>query len=121
MHVGKTRACGEVLAAQRMLGEKVDMVCDNHQVANLEGRVHTTCSIRHEERLNAQLVHHSYGEGDILHRVAFVEMETTLHGEDVHPAEFAEDKGTGMSLYGRNGEVGNLTVGNYQLIGYLGS
>ena len=52
MHVGKTRACGEVLAAQRMLGEEVDMVGDDHQVANLELGVHAASRIRYEKGLD---------------------------------------------------------------------
>ena len=104
-----------------MLREEVDMVGNNHQVANFEGGIHATGSIRDEERLDAQFVHDAYGEGNFLHVVSFIVVETPLHRHDINATQFAEDKGTGMSLYGRNGEVGNLTVGNYQLIGYLGS
>ena len=104
-----------------MLGEEVDMVSNYHQVANFEGGIHATGSIRDEERLDAQLVHDTYGEGDFLHVVSLVVVETALHSHDVHTTQFAEDECTSVSLDGRYGEVGNLTVGNFQLIGYLGS
>ena len=97
------------------------MVGNNHQVANFEGGIHATGSIRDEERLDAQFVHDAYGESNFLHVVSLVVVETALHRHDVNATQFTEDEGTGMSLYGRNGEVRNLTVGNFQLIGYLGS
>ena len=42
MHVGKTWACGKVLATQRMFREEVDVVSDNHQITDFEVGVHTT-------------------------------------------------------------------------------
>ena len=104
-----------------MLGEEIDMVGNHHQVTNLEGGVHTTCGIRDEEGLDAQFIHDTYGEGDFLHVVALVVVEAALHGHDVNTTQFTEDECSRMSLDGRHGEIGNLTVGEYQFIGYLGS
>ena len=92
VHIRETRTCGEILTTQRVLWEEVDMVGDNHQVANLEGRVHAASSIRYEERLDAQFVHHTDGECNLLHRVALVEVETSLHSQDVYTSQFAEDE-----------------------------
>ena len=104
-----------------MLWEEVDMVGDNHQVANLEGRVHAACSVRYEECLNAQLVHDTNSESDLLHVIALIVVETSLHGQNVYATQFTEDECSGVSLYGGNGEVGNLTVGNLLFVSYLGS
>ena len=41
VHVWEARTGREVLAMQWMLWEKVDVVVDDHQVANLEVWVHT--------------------------------------------------------------------------------
>ena len=81
------------------------MIGDNHKVANLKIRIHTAGSIRYEQGLNAQLVHHTYGEGDILHRVSLVEVETALHGHDVHTAQLAKDEFTAVAFHRRDGEV----------------
>ncbi len=91
VHIREAWTGGEVLAAQRVLREEVDMVGDNHEVANLEGRVHAAGSVGDEEGLDAQLVHHSDGEGHLLHVIAFVVMEASLHSQNVHASEFAED------------------------------
>ena len=40
VHIGKARTCREVLATQRMFGEEIDMVGDDHHVADVELRVH---------------------------------------------------------------------------------
>ena len=70
---------GEVLTTKRVLGEEVDMIGDDHQVANLELGVHASCCVGNKEGLDAQLVHDAHGEGDLLHGVTLVEVETTLH------------------------------------------
>ena len=98
MHVGETRSGGEVLAAKRVLGEEVDVVGDNHQVANFERGIHATGGIADEERLNAKFIHDSDGERHFLHSIAFVEMETSLHGHDILVTETAEDELARMSL-----------------------
>ena len=90
-------------------------------LTNLEGGVHTTSGIRNEERLNAQLVHDTNREGNLLHVVTLVVVETTLHSHDVHATKLTEDEGTSVSLYGRYGEVGYLAVGNLELVSYFGS
>jgi hypothetical protein len=92
------------------------MIGDHHQVADIEPRVHATCCILYEEGLDAQVIHHAYGEGDLLHRVALIEVEASLHGKDIHTAQLTEDELAAMSLDGRDGEVRNVRVGNLALI-----
>ena len=95
------------------------MVGNHHQIANLEARVHATCGIRNKEGLNTQLVHHTNGEGYLLHRVALVVVETTLHRHDVYTAKLTKDKFAAVAFYCRNGEVGYLTVGNLLTVSYF--
>ena len=113
VHVGETRTGGEILATQRMLGEEVDVVGDDHQVANLEFGVHASRGIAHEKGLDAQFVHDAHGECHLFHVVTFVIVETTFHGHDIHAAELAEDEFSGMSFYCRYGEMGNILVGKF--------
>ena len=116
MHIRETRSCGEVLTTKRMLWEEVDVIGDYHQVADIELRVHAACGIRYEEGLDAQFVHHAYGEGDLLHRVALIVVETALHGKDIHTAQFAEDQFAAMSLDGRDGEVRDVCIRDLALL-----
>jgi len=102
-----------------MLGEEVDMVGDDHQVTHMEVLVHTARGIRHEEGLDAQLVHYTYGECHFLHRVAFIIVKTTLHGEDVNTPEFSEYKFPAMTFYCGYREVGNFRVGILCLVSYF--
>jgi len=99
VHIGEARTRGEILATQRMLWEEVDMIGDNHQVANLETRIHATSGIADKERLDAQLVHHTNREGDLLHRIALVVVETALHSHNVHSAKLAEDEFSTVAFY----------------------
>ena len=119
VHIRETGTGGEVLSAQRMLGEEIDMVGNHHQVTNLEARIHATGSIRDEEGLDTQFVHYTYGEGNLLHRIPLVEVETAFHSHDIHTAKLTEDKLAAMTFYRRNGEVGYFTIGYLKCVSYF--
>lgn len=119
MHIGEARTGGEIFPAKRMLGEEVDMVGNNHQVSNLKTVIHTSGSVRYEECLDAKLVHYSDGECYLLHGVAFIEMETPLHGHDILIPKLTEDEFAGMAFNGGYGEVRYLLIRELVLIGYL--
>ena len=121
VHVREAGTGREVLAAQRVFGEEIDVVSNNHQVADLERWVHAAGSVRNEEGLDAQFVHDAHGEGDLLHVVAFVIVEAALHGQDVNTTKLTEDKLSGMSFYGGHGEIGDVAVGYFCLVSYFGS
>ena len=53
------------------------------------------------------------GESDLLHVVAFVVVETTLHGKYFLVAQTSEDEATRVPLHCRNREVRNIGVGEY--------
>ena len=110
VHVRKTRAGREVLAAERVLREEIDVVGYNHEVANFELRIHAPCSITDEERLDAQFIHDANGERYFLHGVALIVMETSFHGHDVDAGKFSEDEFAGMSFNSRNREIGYVSV-----------
>ncbi len=121
VHVREAWTGGEVLAAQGMLGEEIDVVGDDHEVANLECGVHAACSVGDEERLDAQFVHDTNGERHLLHVVSLVVVESALHGHDVDAPEFAEDELAAMSFDGRYGEVGDFAIGELERVSYFGS
>ena len=95
----------EVLAAEWVLREEVDMVGDHHQVTDFELRIHATCRIADKERLDAQFIHDTYRECHFLHGVSFVEVETSFHCHDVNAAKFSENELAGVAFDSRNGEV----------------
>ena len=119
VHIREPRTGGEVLATQRMLGEEVDMVGDDHQVADAECGVHTASGVADEKRLDAQFVHHTDRECHLLHRVSLVEVEAALHSQDIHTTEFAEDQFAAVALDGGYGKVRNLRIGKLRLVSYF--
>lgn len=102
-----------------MLREQVDVVVDNHQVANLETWIHAAGGIAHEKRGYAKFIHHAYGKCHFLHRVSLVEMETPVHSEDVLAAELAKDELAGVSFNGRDREIGYVFVCELYVRRYL--
>lgn len=100
VHVGETGTCWEVRAMQWMLGEEIDMVCNDHQVTDAELRVHSSGCVADEKCFDAQFVHHALWKGNLFHGIAFVIMEASFHGHDVFASQLAENQSSGMSLNG---------------------
>ena len=119
VHVRESGTGREVLAPQRMLWEEVDVVIDNHQVADFEVRIHTSRCIAYEEGLDAQFMHHALREGNLLHIISFIVMESAFHCHDILAAQLAEDEFAGMTFYGRNREVGYFAVWEFITISYF--
>ena len=119
VHVWEARTGREVLATQWMLWEEIDVVVDDHQVANLEIRVHSARSVAYEEGLDAQLVHYTFWEGNLLHAVSLVEMEAAFHGHDILATQLAENQLAGMTFYCGNWEVWYLTIWKLVTISYF--
>ena len=115
VHAGKARTGGDVLATQGIFGHHVDVVGDDHEVADGEGGVHASCCVGDEEIADAEFVHDADGEGDFLHVVAFVIMEASLHRHDVFAAEFSEYQFAGVAFNGRERKVGDVGIGDFLL------
>ena len=90
-------------------------------ITDLEVRIHAASSIRDEESLNAQLIHNTDRESDFLHGVAFVEMESPLHGHDIDATKFSEDQFARVTFDSGNGEVRNVLIGKFIGVSYFGS
>ena len=100
----------EILATEGILGEEVDMVGDDHNIADDEILVHTAGSIADEESFDTKFTHHTHRESDLLHVVTFIIVETPLHSHDILAAKVTEDEFTGVTLNGRNGEIGDVMI-----------
>ena len=119
VHIWEARTGREVLATQWMLREEVDVVIDNHQVTDLELRVHASRGIAYEESLDTQLEHHALWECYFLHIISFIEMESAFHRHDVLAAQLSEDELACMSFYGRYREVRNFTIWEFVTVSYF--
>ena len=86
------------------------MVGDDHQIAHAERGVDAPRGVRHEEVSDAQLLHHTHGEGHLLHRITLVVVEAALHGHDPAALDRSEDHPALVALDRRDGEPGYLLV-----------
>ena len=109
-HVEKARAVGEVLAAQGVLGEEVDVVGNQHHVAYFKIGINAAGGIAHKEVLDAQLVHHAFGIGHLFHRIALVVVETSFERHHFLAAETAKEQAAAVSLDGADRKVGDFVV-----------
>jgi hypothetical protein len=69
--------------------------------------------------LYAQFVHDTFREGDLLHGISFVVVETTVHSHNILSAEFAENQFAGMALHRTDGEVRDVRVREFITVSYL--
>ena len=89
------------------------MVLDQHQVALGVLRVHPAAGVADDQHVAAQRLHHPDREGDLLERVALVEVEPPLHRRrPVLPAERAADELPLVRRGGRVREVRDRRVGD---------
>ena len=93
-----------------MFWEKINMIGNDHQVANLELRIHASCSIGNEKRLDAQFVHHTNRECNLLHGVSLIEVEASLHGHDIHSSQLSKNQFSTMTFDSGYRKVGNILI-----------
>lgn len=89
-----------VLAFQRTVARQtrhVDVVLDDHDVADGVFGVQAARRVRHDQRLHAQQLHHAHRHRTLPHRVALVRVEAALHAHHRHLVQVAKDQRAAMS------------------------
>ena len=102
-----------------MLREEVDMISNDHQVANAKIWIHATSRIAHEERIDTKLMHDTLRKCYLFHGVSLIKVEASFHGHDILSTQFAKNQLTVMPLNGRHREVGDVFVRKLIGVSYL--
>src|SRR5690554_5064298 len=102
-----------------MFGKHVDVVFDKHDVAYVEAGIHTAGSVGYKEVFHSQCLENTDWKCYLFHVVPFVIVESSLHGQHPFAAQIADDEFPTVPLYGRDGEIGDLCVWNFGLVGNL--
>ena len=110
MHVWETGSQFGHVGPDQRIGHQVDMVGDDHQVARAERCIDAARGVRDEQEADAEQPHDADREGHLLHRIAFVVVEPSLHGHDAAAARLAENQTSLVPLDRRDGEAGNVLV-----------
>ena len=79
----------------------------------------TACGIGDDQGVDAELVHDSYRQGDLLHAVAFVIMKTALHGHHRFAGKRAAHQLARMEFHRRFWKVRDGVVGKNLPLGYF--
>lgn len=109
--IGEARAEAFVVgAAQRVVGQQVDVVAHDHEVAGTQVGIHAAGGIGDDEPFDAEPFQHPDRERDLLHRPALVPVKTAGHDHNRMPAEPAENQLARMALHGAGGEMWNVGV-----------
>jgi hypothetical protein len=90
--------------------EEVDVVPDEHYVADVVGRVDGAGGVGHDQGGDSQELHHSDGERALPQGVALVEVKAALHDHHGGGPDAAEEKAAVVAGDGAHGEVGDVLV-----------
>jgi hypothetical protein len=99
-----------VVTAQRVLGEQIQVVADQHQRAWREAVADAAGRVGHDQRLCAESNQRARREGRVSKIVALVEMHAPLHGRALHALERTEHQLAGVALDARHRKVRNVAV-----------
>ena len=92
-HVWKPRApLIDVRSDKGIVAGKIDVVRDNHNIADIKPRIDSASSIGQYEGLDSQQLHDSHRESDFLHAVPFIVVKSSLHGDDRFSRHVAAQK-----------------------------
>ena len=89
---------------------KVDVISYDDEVPHLVILVAGSCGVGYEEIFHTEGFHHPHSNGDVLHRIAFVIMETALHSHHFLASELSEDEVALMSDCSGDREARNVLV-----------
>ena len=129
VHIDKARSPLRVVdtdhGRQATQGRNVEVILENHKIAQFVGWVQAASRVGEDELLHPEQLHHADRKGTRRRRVTFVQMEATLHADNVLARHFTEHKTTlrnenyhrGISLShhlvagnGRDGKVRDILV-----------
>ena len=85
-HIRETGSELFVIRTDQRIRDHIDVIAYDHQVTDFETRIDTACGIGNQQILNTQELHHPDGEGHLLHGIALIIMETSLHGKHLLPS-----------------------------------
>ncbi len=115
-HIGETRPdCLVVWPTQGIVTShagEIQVVADEHQVAGLVVGVQPAGGIGDDDRADAQRRHHADRQRDPVHRIALVEVGSSLQHEDGLSFQRADDQTTGMTGHCRHRPIGNVGRGD---------
>ena len=118
-HVGETRAEFIEVGADERIRHQVDVVADYYEVAYVVVGIGGTGGVRYQQILHSKYFHDPDTHGYSIHGVAFITVETALHGEDLLPAQFARDEVAFVPDDCRDREAGDVLVGDDDPVNYL--
>ncbi|OPZ81953.1 MAG: hypothetical protein BWY77_00404 [bacterium ADurb.Bin431] len=111
-HVRKSHPQLGVIGSDERIGpHQIDVVPDQTDAARGQFRTDAACGIGENEPLDAEGAHNADGQGDLPHRVAFVAVKTSLHGEQGFTLKFAEDEPAGVEFDRRCRKMGDFVIG----------
>ena len=108
-----------IFTMKRMFRKNINMIGNNHQITNFEIGIHTTRSIRNHQIFDSQCFHYAHRKRNLLHVISFIEVKSSLHGQYIYLAEFAENEFSAVSFHRRYRKIGDGFVWNFQFICYL--
>ena len=78
---------------------EIDVVSDQHQIANLKVWICTSAGVADKERADAEFCHNALRESDLLHVVSLIVVETSFKRHHLFATEVAEEKAAAVPFH----------------------
>src|SRR5580700_3181988 len=119
-HVGKARAeFIDVGPGEGICALQIDVIADDDEASLGEFFFYAAGGVGEDDGFDAEAGKNANGKGDVLRRVAFVEMDAALHASDFDAVDLADDELAGVADSGGAGEVRDFCVGDPRGAGEL--
>src|SRR5580704_4282985 len=119
-HVGEARAEFIGVGAGEGVGAlQIDVIADDDEASLGEFFLDAAGGVGEDDGFDAEAGKNANGKGDVLRRVAFVEMDAALHASDFDAVDLADDELAGVADSGGAGEVRDFCVGDPRGAGEL--
>jgi hypothetical protein len=112
-HVGEANAEAVVVGADQWIRSlQIDVVADQDESALLVGEINSSGGVSKNDGANSHSSEDAHGEGNLLRRVAFINVHAALHDGNRYGASMANDHGAGVADRGRARKSRDLGVRN---------
>ena len=100
----------DVVAAQRAVGNHLDMIFDQHELSGLILGIEAACCIGHYQAFNSQHFHAANGKNNLIHRQPFVIVQAPLEHHHRHLLQHPYYQSTGVSFHRRTLKMRDVIV-----------
>ena len=108
-----------MLANQRTIAQKIDVIRDQHEVTRTPQRIHATTRARDEQTLRSQGRHDPHREGHLLQLISLITMKATLHCHHRFSGQVPKQEAARVTFDGGHRKAGDALISYFRYYLYF--